>query len=76
MHWGWTGFTVVIRLQAEQFLLKLKLKFSEIWAQEGVSAYSQEFLKTTLFECTETLLNGDVFTYKPSKWQQKIESIE
>ena len=46
---------------------QIKLKLCEIWAQEGVLAYSQEFSTKTLFKSIETLLNGDVFTYKPSK---------
>ena len=39
-----TIYTVLIRLWAKRILHKLKLKFSEIWAKEGVSPYSQEFL--------------------------------
>ena len=35
--------TVFIRPSAERFLHKSKLKLSEIWAQEGVSAYTREF---------------------------------
>ena len=38
-----TIYTVLIRLWAKRILHKLKLKFSEIWAKEGVSPYSQEF---------------------------------
>ena len=38
-----TIYTVLIRLSAKRILHKLKLKFSEIWAKEGVSPYSQEF---------------------------------
>ena len=45
-----------------------------VWSL-GVLAYSQEFSTKTLFKSIETLLNGGVFTYKPSKEQQKIESI-
>ena len=36
-----TIYTVFIRLWAKRILLKLT--FSEIWAKEGVSPYSQEF---------------------------------
>ena len=38
-----TIYTVLIWLWAKRILHKLKLKFSEIWAKEGVSPYSQEF---------------------------------
>ena len=38
-----TIHTVFIRLWAERILHKSKLKFSEIWAKEGVSPNSQEF---------------------------------
>ena len=42
-------------MRTKQFLLKLKLKFSEIWAQEGVSAYGQEFFTKNVFQYVETL---------------------
>ena len=46
---------------------QIKAKVRAIWDQEGVLAYSQEFLTKNVFKCIETLLNGKVFTYKPSK---------